>query len=39
MNERQDAQAWARAEFGTVPTLKKRFRDRVVDVAALTGSG
>lgn len=33
MNERQDAQAWAEAEFGTVPQLEKRWRDRLVDVA------
>jgi hypothetical protein len=34
MNERQDAQAWAEEEFGTVPQLEKRLRDRLVDSAA-----
>jgi hypothetical protein len=34
MNERQDARAWAAAEFGTLPRLDKRCRDRLVDAAA-----
>src|SRR5262245_48070299 len=34
MNERQDALDWATAEFGTVPRLEKRLRDRLVDAAA-----
>jgi hypothetical protein len=34
MNERQDALAWAQAEFGTVPRLEKRWRDRLVQTAA-----
>lgn len=34
MNERQDAQAWAQAEFGTVPRLEQRWRKRLVDAAA-----
>jgi hypothetical protein len=34
MNERQDALAWAQAEFGTVPQLEKRLRDRLVAAAA-----
>jgi hypothetical protein len=34
MNERQDAQTWAEEEFGTIPQLEKRFRDRLVDAAA-----
>lgn len=35
MNERQDALTWAQAEFGTVPQLEKRSRDRLVAAAAL----
>jgi len=34
MNERQDALAWAQAEFGTVPLRDQRSRDRLVNVAA-----
>jgi hypothetical protein len=34
MNERQDALAWAQAEFGTVARLEKRWRDRLVETAA-----
>ncbi len=34
MNERQDALAWAHAEFGRMPELEKRSRDRLVEVAA-----
>jgi hypothetical protein len=34
MNERQEAQAWAEAEFGTVPRLERRWRRRLVDAAA-----
>jgi Transposase DNA-binding len=34
MNERQDAQAWAEAEFGAVPRLDARRRRRLVEAAA-----
>ena len=34
MNERQDALAWAQAEFGTVPGLEQRWRTRLVNAAA-----
>ena len=34
MNERQDARAWAEAEFRGVPRLEKRLQDRLVATAA-----
>jgi hypothetical protein len=34
MNERQDAWAWAEGEFGLVPQLEKRLRERLVEAAA-----
>ena len=37
MNERQDTQAWAEEEFGTVARLEKRSCDRLVDLAASLG--
>jgi hypothetical protein len=34
MSERQDAHAWAEAEFRGVPRLEKRLQDRLVDTAS-----
>jgi hypothetical protein len=34
MNERQDALAWAEAEFGAAPLSDRRSRERLVDAAA-----
>ena len=34
MNERQDARAWAEAEFGAAPLPDRRLRERLVDAAA-----